>query len=98
MFNLLYDVIAHYQNRARITMTVLASSTLAFIVINSNFLIFICSSPPAPSGIGIMIMPALKLDCLFLKQSFCLIHKHSTEAFETQTLQIILNTKSKALS
>lgn len=27
-------------------MTVLASSTLAFIVINSNFLIFICSLPP----------------------------------------------------
>lgn len=50
-------------------MTVLASSTLAFIVIKSNFLIFICSSPPAPSGIEIMIMPALKLDWLFLKQS-----------------------------
>lgn len=79
-------------------MTVLASSTLAFIVINSNFLIFICSSPPAPSGVGIMITPALKLDRLFLKQPFCPIHKHSTEAFETQTLQIILNAKSKAPS
>lgn len=45
-----------------------------------------------------MIMSALKLDCLFVKQTFCLIHKHSTEAFETQTLQIILNAKGKALS
>lgn len=42
-----------------------------------------------------MIMPAVKLDCLLLKQSFCLIHKHSTEAFETQTLQITLNAKRK---
>lgn len=76
-------------------MTVLASSTLAFIVINSNFLIFIRSSPPAPSGVGIMIMPALKLDCLLLKQSFFSIHRHSTEAFQTQTLQITLNAKRK---